>query len=236
LEVQEEKLQQSEAYLIGSTAIKPHGQFWLEGFHRRHHLVEGILSNFQYDRTTKPTVELILQRFHPEDDSPRATDHRARGAGRKGFDLEHRLLMPDGSVKYVHVVAHALNDVTGSVDFVGAVMDITAAKQAEEALRRSESYLAEAQRLTHTGSWAWWVMGRDALHLSEEWYRIYGFDPEEGIPAWEERQQRIHPEDRAKWQGAIDRAMGEKSDYEVEFRILLPGGSVKTSTPSAILF
>jgi len=43
-------------------------------------------------------------------------------------------------------------------------------------------------------------------------YRIYGFDPEEGIPAWEERQQRIHPEDRAKWQGAIDRAMGEKSD------------------------
>jgi PAS domain S-box-containing protein len=71
------------------------------------------------------------------------------------------------------------------------------------------------------------VAGGDALHLSEEWYRIYGFDPEEGMPAWEERMQRVHPEDRAKWQRTIDRAIGEKSDYEVEFRILLPGGTLK---------
>ena len=97
----------------------------------------------------------------------------------------------------------------------------------EEKLQRSESYLAEAQRLTQTGSWAWRVAGGDALHLSEEWYRIYGFDPEEGLSAWEKRVQRIHPEDRAKWQRAIDRAIGEKSDYEVEFRILLPDGTVK---------
>ncbi len=97
----------------------------------------------------------------------------------------------------------------------------------EEKLQRSEAYLAEAQRLTHTGSWAWRVAGRNALHLSEEWYRIYGFDPENGPPALEERLQRTHPEDRAKWQGAIDRAIAEKSDYEVEFRILLPDGSVK---------
>ena len=97
----------------------------------------------------------------------------------------------------------------------------------EEKLQRSEAYLAEAQRLTHTGSWAWRVAGRDALHLSEEWYRIYGFDPENGPPAFEQLLQRTHPEDRAKWQGAIDRAIAEKSDYEVELRILLPDGSVK---------
>jgi PAS domain S-box-containing protein len=65
------------------------------------------------------------------------------------------------------------------------------------------------------------------VHLSEEWYRIYGFDPENGPPTFEERRQRTHPEDRAKWQGAIDRAIAEKSGYEVEFRILLPGGTVK---------
>src|SRR3977135_4035229 len=99
--------------------------------------------------------------------------------------------------------------------------------RAEESLRRSESYLAEAQRLTHTGSWVWRVAGRDALYLSEEWYRLYGFDPEKGPPAWEERLQRVHPEDRAKWQGAIDRAVAERSHYEVEFRILLPDGTVK---------
>ena len=100
-------------------------------------------------------------------------------------------------------------------------------ERAEESLRRSESYLAEAQRLTHTGSWVWRVAGRDALHLSDEWCRIYGFDPEDGIPTLEQRLQRIHPEDRAKWQEAIDRAVGEKSDYDVEFRIVLPGATVK---------
>jgi PAS domain S-box-containing protein len=97
----------------------------------------------------------------------------------------------------------------------------------EEKLQRSEAYLAEAQRLMHTGSWAWRVAGGDVVHLSEEWYRIYGFDPENGPPAFEECRQRTHPEDRAKWQGAIDRAIAEKSEYEVESRILLPDGSVR---------
>jgi len=100
-------------------------------------------------------------------------------------------------------------------------------KHAESKLRRSESHLAEAQRLTHTGSWVWDVAGRNALYLSDEWYRIYGFDREEGMPDWEQRLQRIHPVDRAKWQEAIDRAVDEESDYDVEFRILLPDGNVK---------
>src|SRR5882757_2530650 len=97
----------------------------------------------------------------------------------------------------------------------------------EEKLQRSEAYLAEAQRLTHTGSWAWRVAGRDALHLSEEWYRIYGFDPEEGLSVWKKRRQRMHPDDQAKWQETTDRAIREKSDYEGEHRILLPDGTVK---------
>jgi PAS domain S-box-containing protein len=99
--------------------------------------------------------------------------------------------------------------------------------RAEESLRRSERSLAEAQRLTHTGSWVWQVPGRDALHLSDEWYRIYGFDPEDGIPSFERRLQRIHPEDRARWQEAIDRAVSEESDYDVEYRIVPPGATVK---------
>ena len=96
-----------------------------------------------------------------------------------------------------------------------------------ETLQKSEMYLEEAQRLTHTGSWVWKVAGGDALHLSDEWYRIYGFDPEKGMPGWEERLQRLHPEDRQRWQGVIDRAIREKSEYDVEFRILLPDGTVK---------
>jgi PAS domain S-box-containing protein len=97
----------------------------------------------------------------------------------------------------------------------------------EEALRRSEGYLAEAQKLTHTGSWVWRVAGREALYLSGEWYRVYGFDPEAGVPTWEERRQRIHPQDRTLWQQTIERAIVEKSDYEVKFRILLPDGMLR---------
>jgi PAS domain S-box-containing protein len=96
-----------------------------------------------------------------------------------------------------------------------------------ETLQNSESYLAEAQRLTHTASWVWRVAGRDALHLSEEWYRIYGFDPEEGMPGWEKRLQRVHPEDRGRWQETIERAIREKAEYDLKFRILLGDGTVK---------
>jgi PAS domain S-box-containing protein len=100
-------------------------------------------------------------------------------------------------------------------------------KLAEDALRRSESYLAEAQRLTHTGSWVWRVAGKEALHLSDEWYRIYGFDPKHGMPDREQHLERIHPEDRAKYLATIDRAVAANSDYDIEFRLLLPGGTVK---------
>lgn len=96
-----------------------------------------------------------------------------------------------------------------------------------EELRRSEAYLAEAQKLTHTGSWAWQVAGREALHLSAEWYRVYGFDPQAGVPTWEQRVERIHPEDRERWQATIEQAIVEKSDYQVEFRILSPAGTLK---------
>jgi len=115
----------------------------------------------------------------------------------------------------------------GGNEGVAFVLDLSEQKRAEEALRTSEAYLAEAQRLTHTASWVWRVAGGAALHLSEEWYRIYGFDPTEGMPGWEKRLQRVHPEDRAKWQEVIERAIGKKSDYEMEYRILPPDGTVK---------
>src|SRR5882762_6911784 len=217
----------SEAYLAEAQRLSHTGSFGWKPSNGEIIWSEETFRIFQYDRTTKPTVELALQRFHPED-APlvKQTIERASQDG-KDFDFEHRLLLPDGSVKHVHIVAHAERDESGELEFVGAVMDTTESNQAEQALRRSESNLAEAQRLTHTGSWIWRVAGREAVHLSEEWYRIYGFDPEEGMPAWEERLQRVHPEDRANWQGTIDRAIGEKSDYKVEFRILLPDGTVK---------
>src|SRR5467141_2551433 len=220
-------LQQSEAYLAEAQRLSKTGSFGWSVSTGEIRWSEETFRIFQYDRTTKPTIELILQRLHPEDAAlVKQTIERASQDG-KDFDHEYRLVMPDRSVKYVHVVAHSLSDESGGIEFFGAVMDTTESHRVEEALRRSESYLAEPQRLTHTGSWAWQVAGSVALHLSEEWYRLYGFDPEKSPPTREERVQRVHPEDRAKWQGAVDRAIAETSGFEMEFRILLPDGTVK---------
>src|SRR6266852_2099449 len=105
LEVQEEKLQQSEAYLAEAQRLTHTGSFGWRVSTGDIIWSEETFRIFQYDRTTKPTVALILQRFHPEDAAlVQQTIERAAQDG-KDFDFEHRLLMPDGSVKYVHVVA-----------------------------------------------------------------------------------------------------------------------------------
>src|SRR6202035_2928485 len=89
-----------------------------------------------YDRATIPTVDLVLRRVHPEDVVlVKQTIDRASHDARD-FDHQYRLVMPDGSVKHVHVVAHALSDESGAAEFVGAVMDVTAAKQAEGRIRQ----------------------------------------------------------------------------------------------------
>ena len=103
----------------------------------------------------KPTIDLVEQRVHPEDrpDFLKVIDSAAAGATR--FEHTYHLLLPDGDVKNVHALGHALQDSSGNREFVGAATDITSIKRAEEELRTSEAYLAEAQRLSQTGRWAW---------------------------------------------------------------------------------
>jgi PAS domain S-box-containing protein len=222
-----QELRRREAYLAEAQRLSHTGSFGWKLPTGELHWSEETFRIYEYDPTTKLTAELARERVHPEDAAMvKQVTERASQEG-KDFDFEHRLLMPDGSVKHVHVVARAMSDESRGIEFVGAVTDTTATKRAEEALRRSENYLAEAQRIAHMGSWAWRVAGKQAFYLSEEWYRIYGFDPEDGIPSWEERLERVHPEDRARWQATLDDATREKADYETEFRLLLPDGSIK---------
>ena len=100
-------------------------------------------------------------------------------------------------------------------------------KLIQEELALSERNLTEAQRMTHTGSFVWDVTTKQALHLSDEWYRIYGFDPEKDKDAFHKKQERIPPEDLSKWQATIDRAISEKSDYELDYRLIFPDGAIK---------
>jgi len=375
LEVQEEKLQRSEAYLAEAQRLSHTGSFGWRPSTGEILCSEETFRIFQYDRATKPTVELILQRVHPEDTAfVKQTIERAAQDG-KDFEHEYRLVMPDSSVKYVHVMAHALTHESSGVEFVGAVMDVSDRKRAEEevrrsealaeqrlrlvvdttpamlnscrpdgyldyvnkgwldyfgfsletaldradvmkmsppskadmygsdwqpvihpedlpeftdhwksmlvsgkpgerearvrrfdgvyrwhlfrvvplydetgkpvkwyasafdiedrkraeeALRRSEGYLAEAQRLTRTGSWAWNAATRHSVYWSQENYRLFGFDPEGGIPSDEAFYQRIHPEDRDRVRREVFlERPDEGSHFDVEFRIVLPDGAIK---------
>src|SRR5262245_3257474 len=94
-------------------------------------------------------------------------------------------------------------------------------------LRRSEAYLAEAQRMTHTGSWALNAATRELTHSSEEHSRLYGFDPGGGIPSFAAFRQRIHPEDRDRVVETFDRAIHERTDFAADLRIVLPDGALK---------
>jgi len=223
-------LRRNQAYLAEAQKLSKTGSFGWNVFDGEIYWSEETFRILEYGPETKPGLELVLKRTHPEDSArvQQVIDRASQNA--KDFDVEHRLLMPDGSVKHVQVVGHLLEtDQPGKAEFVGAITDITERKRAEVALRQTEAYLEEAQRLTHTGSWAWNVARRENVHWSQEQYRLFGLDPESNSPSFEKAFQRIHPEDHATFNKVIERAIRERSDFEVDFRIVLPDGSTKYS-------
>jgi PAS domain S-box-containing protein len=224
----EKALRRSEAYLAEAQRLSRTGSFGWNVSTAEHTWSDETYRIFGYNRGATITLELVLQRIHPEDrERVWEVIDRASNGG-IGFDIEHRLLMDDGSIEFVRVVAHLLrDDDPGGLLFVGAVTDITDAKRAEEALRRSEGYLAEAQRLTHTGSWAWNEIAGQSVHWSQEHFRMFDFDPEKGIPPDQIFYQRIHADDRDWVVRAFHKAIRERSDFDLEYRIVLPVGATR---------
>jgi PAS domain S-box-containing protein len=223
----EAALLHSETYLIEAQRLSGTGSFGWNVASGETFWSDETFRIFQYDRATKPILEFIVRRTHPEDRAAvQQTIDRAAADG-NDFDHEYRLLMPDGSMKYVHAVAHAARDVSGSIEFVGAITDVTVAREVERKLRRSEAYLAEAQRLSHTSSWAWDVRSRKFVYRSAEIFNLFGFDAEKGAVPWQTLRDRIVPEDASRNIEAASRAIREKEDFEVDFRVALPDGSVK---------
>jgi C4-dicarboxylate-specific signal transduction histidine kinase len=151
----EEALQRSEAYLAEAQRISHTGSFGWDVSSGQIFWSEETFRIFEHDPANKPTVEVILQRTHPEDRVffQETLDQIARD--RKAFDFEHRLLLPDGSLKYVQVVGRAsINDESGNFEFVGAVTDITERRRAEEErerLRQVQADLAHVTRMTTMG-------------------------------------------------------------------------------------
>lgn len=136
--IAEQALRRSEAYLAEAQRLSHTGSFGWNVQSGENYWSEETYRIFEFDRTIKANVKLVFERVHPQDAvMVRGIIDRASQDG-KDFEHEYRLLMPNGSIKHVHVVAHAISDVGPGLEFVGAVMDVTAAKQAEEALRLSE--------------------------------------------------------------------------------------------------
>src|SRR5881628_3137997 len=123
--------QRQEAYLAEAQRLSHTGSFGWRVATGEMVWSEETYRIFQYDRTTAPTVESVLQRVHPEDAAQVKQTIERASEDRKDFEHEYRLVMPDSSVKYVHVVAHVLHDASGGGEFVGAVMDVTERKRAE---------------------------------------------------------------------------------------------------------
>jgi PAS domain S-box-containing protein len=141
-------------------------------------------------------------------------------------DFELARPTPDGNKFYVSVSGLPMFDKSGRfMGYRGVGRNITERKRAEAALRRSEAYLAEAQRLSHTGTLAFNVGG--PVYWSDESYRIWGLDPLQGLPLRETVLQRVHPDDRERVDLEIDEALLQKRGFALGFRIVLPDGTVK---------
>jgi PAS domain S-box-containing protein len=166
---------------------------------------------------------------HPDDLNGLAGSWQSIMASGKQGESEARLRRFDGEYRWFLFRANPLHDESGNiVKWFGINTDIEDRKRAEDALRRSEGYLTEAQRLTHTGSWAWNVATSTRAYWSQKNYRMFGFDPELGLPSDEALSQRIHPEDRDKVRReAFPKRTAEGSHFDVEYRIVLPDGVIK---------
>jgi PAS domain S-box-containing protein len=220
-----EGLRRSEAYLAEAQTISHTGSFGWRLSIGEIFWSEETYRIFHYDRTTKPTMELVLQRVHPEDAAfVKQTIERASQDG-KDFDFEHRLLMLDGSVKYVHVVARAVSDESGGIEFVGSLMDVTGQHQARadlenafDEIKKSEGRLRTVIDTIPGMVWSGLPDGTFDF-VSEPWLTYLGC-------SWEELSARgglrsvVHPDDvegsDARW--STTRATGRHTDHELRMR------------------
>jgi PAS domain S-box-containing protein len=224
----EEALRQSQMYLaegqrlahMGSWTYNPSGffEYWSQELFKIYGLDP---------QKGAPTLEQYLATLHPQDRDSMANTIKRMQAEHSGCDVKKRIVRPDGELHYIRCVGIPVVEGEVLKGFLGTAIDITEQELLTHELELRQAHLTEAQKLTHTGSWAWRVADRKILHLSEEFYRICGFDPAERAPTLEDCYERVHPEDRLRWKGIMERAIVEKTDYDREFRIVLPNGMVK---------
>jgi PAS domain S-box-containing protein len=174
------------------------------------------------------SADFYFRRMHPKDRPEFEQAYAAALLRKTDFEADVRIVLPDGTIKNIRSIGHPILDERGDVvEFVGAAIDVTEHHRAAQALRRSEAYLAEAQKLTKTGSWARDPRADLILYCSDEIYRIFGVNPADGIPSTETLMQRVHPDDRTRIRARMEEGVRDKVEHSFEYRIMLPDGNVK---------
>jgi PAS domain S-box-containing protein len=220
-----QELQRSEFYLaegqrlahMGSWALHATGfDYWSPELFRMHGL----------DPTRRPpTVQEYLECIHPQDRESMSDLIKGLSATAPPFDTIKRIVRPSGEVRYIRCVGAPVVENDSLKKYIGSAIDVTEHELATQELQRREAYLAEAQRLSHTGSFGWRPDDGE-LVWSDETYRIFEYDITVN-PTIDSVVQRVHPQDKALAQEVIDRASQSGADFEHEYRLLLPDGRVK---------
>ena len=219
------ELERNEFYLaegqrlahMGSWAFAPDGfDYWSPELFRMHGLDPGC---------KPPTVQEYLDCVHPQDRESMANLIQGLSAQALPFDTTKRIVRPNGEVRYIRCVGIPVVENESVKKYVGSAIDVTEHELATQELRRREAYLAEAQRLSHTGSFGWKPVDEEIV-WSDETYRIFEYESTVK-PTIDSALRRIHPEDRPLAQQVIDRASQTGADFEHEYRLLLPDGRVK---------
>jgi formate hydrogenlyase transcriptional activator len=174
-----------------------------------------------------PSLEEYLAVVHPQDREFMRSLINRIFAEASGCDVTKRIVRPHGEVRYVRCVAVPIVENGVLKRIVGTAMDVTEHEHLTQELQRREAYLAEAQKLSHTGSFGWTVQSGEIV-WSDETFRIFEFDPsvKPTLETLELILERLHPDDRARLQQIINGAPGGQ-DFEAEYRLLMPDGRVK---------
>ncbi len=219
----EEKLRRSEAYLSEAQKLSHTGSFGWNVASGEIYWSDETYNIFEQDRTTKPTLEFVLQQVHADDRNIVQQIIARASEARANLDFEHRLLMPDGSVKYVHVLARALT-ASGNIEYVGAVTDVTAAKQAEEKIRQSEM---ELRQIMDLGPQQIGVLGpdRSRLYVNQSALDYHGLTLEEWRSCSPDRL--VHPDDLERVEKDTQSKFLSGSPHEIEMRLRRKDGQYR---------
>ena len=224
----EEKLKKSEAKLAAVQRLAQVGTWEFNVVTGEITWSEEKFRIFGLDPTIpEPTYAQVIEMIHSDD---RVSFEQALSgvqAGETSYEIEYRILRPDGQVRHIESKAEAFFDDTGQLlRLFGTAKDITKRKIAEEKLRKSEANLSAAQRIAHVGIWEFDVRSQQ-LTWSEEKFRIFGLDPTKPEPTYTQLIEMIHPDDRAVFEQAVSCALTSGTSYEIVFRIKRPSGQIR---------